>query len=339
MIFLPNTNSYIDVENQIERTLSAINKISYVKFEINTDEDISKNLEYLKDEVDRSIRDAEKDVEETKKSLANLIKSDFQISLESYNNTVNVFCDNNLHEIFADNYQSFPFGEWNYLDNFKYNFNDIRKFFIDLPQSIKPDFEIYFNNLNDAFNSVPDNKASFFKDILGLISKIDEENRDAFINKNLKDHPVLKNTMLVMMLTNKLDSKEYEYSKWQSVMEQSLIEQCSKEESKKQLINFLLHNDVNNFIFCERDNSNRYYNPVKDIKMENFQKIIDLDLKLELDLGNSLASSLVEIASKQYAVDATDIIDKCQGVASYMMAAKLERNLETKTSSPKQMKI
>lgn len=176
---------------------------------------------------------------------------------------------------------------------------------------------------------------------MGLISKIDEENRDAFINKNLKDNPVLKNTMIVMMLTNKLDSKEYEYSKWQPVMEQSLIEQCSKEESKKQLINFLLHNDVNNFIFCERDNSNRYYNPVKDIKMENFQKIIDLDLKLELDLGNSLASSLVEIASKQYSAKdkATDIIDKCQGVASYIMAAKLECKLETKTSSPKQIKI
>lgn len=349
MNFSPNIDSYNDVKEQIDSTISAINNISDVKHEININteepdvqDEITKELSSIASDVNSKQQDAEKAAEKANKSLIDLMQSDFQGVLDSYQKTVNLFCSNNLQELFYDNYDSFPFSEWAGLNGIRYNFGEIRRFFSDLPTSSTEDRQIYFYNLRAAFSPLSDKEKSyFFKESLNAISKIDVEDRDNFIFKQLNNYKVFKNSLFVLMLSDQLDPKDYDYSKWKPVVEQSLIEQCSKEESKKELIKFLLHDQLNNSIFCQRENRSFYSNPIKKIKIENFQKLIDLDIKLNLDLGNALTSTLVEIASKQYSAKdkSTDIIGQCESVSSYMMAMKLEAKLDVKNITSKQMKI
>jgi hypothetical protein len=349
MNFSPNIDSYSNIEKEIENTLSAISNVSDVKHDIRStiseDEeakDVAKEVSEIGSEVDSRRQDAEKAAEKIKKSLTDLMQSDLYTSLDSFQKTANLFSANNLQEIFYDNYDSFPFSEWASLDGIRYNFGEVRSFFSELPIASTEDRQIYFYNLRAALSPVSDKEKSyFFKETLNAISKIDTDDRDKFISTQLNDNKIFKNTLFVLMLSDQLDSNYYDYSKWKPMIEEFIINQCSQEDSKKELIRFLLHDNINNSIFCERENRSIYYNHIRKIKMESFEKLIDLDIKLHLDLGNSLTSTLIEIAAKQYSAKdkSTDIIEKCEGIASYMMAAKLEQNLAVKSSSLKQMKI
>lgn len=340
MNFSPNAGLYKTIIQELDEVQSECDNIKSTNFDIKTEEDISSEIDSIQKNVTKSAEKAIQGVQSLKNNFNEFMSDSLQQAQEAYIELAETFYENEMYELFQSKFDYFPYNEWFEVPDLEIRFSEINNIFKSLSTSNTQELDIYFKNLN-AFTkahiaSTPSLSASYFKSTLEIVDKKNSTYRDKFINDLFEKNNDFTNTFMVLLLTDKLDKKYFDYNQWLPQLEKSWTEQCSTLEGQDKLVDFLLDNQVNNYIFYSKNSRGRY-SKVSHIYWDTLKKIIELDTKLNLNITSKISKWAVEIVSKVLTDSKNQA--KCQEFISYAMTHKLENTLSHKDDNKNRVKI
>lgn len=329
MNFSPDTANYIEMLESIEAANSHLDDISRVDFSIDSEEDISSDLNSLSKDVLKNQEKAAQYIIQSLATLNSIVSSAFEKSLNSYSDLADTFLSNDLHETFSENIDYFPFDEWFELKQLKINFSDVRSFFANMPKSNDSDLNIYFSNAKKMFTAIekntPGDASLFFSEFVALISPIKQEKRDQFISEMFEKNNKYKTSFFINHINDKL-KKEYLDSPFIFQAKEAVILQCSYEKGKEDFVKFILDDKSNHQTYCIRDYQGR---SIKKMDWNKLEKLVEIDYDYNLNVMNLLSSKIIDIVAKN--LNNPENNNKCQDFLSISMSYKLEKKLKHNT--------
>lgn len=340
MNFSPNTSYYKSLLNNTEDAAGYISDMSRINFEFDADEGGS-TLYKIEKEIGNLTDKAASAISDIHTQIGELVSDNFIEAQQNYTSLAKIFRSNDLYTVFSDEISVFPFDEWCSINSFlAINPTKIDDFFKTLPLTEHHEALLYLKNINSLLKAVekyaPEDKELFFREVLAHIIQVEPSIRDEFLHEIVDKNTGYQNTLMTMILNENLDEKLFDCSKWLPALEASWKKQCTQEDSKKNLITFILKNKVNNYIYLTRGFNPTSLSPIKNILWDNLKKIVDIDQKLNLNLSSDLTAHIVEIISKQ---KEPKFQTQCEEFVAYILSQKLDTQLEIKTNKEHKVKL
>lgn len=332
--FSPSAQIHEELFNATANISDYSHNIATINFSINTEEDISREMNSIEKEATKNASNIDQTSTEISRELTGLIVSDFQRNLTNYHDLFLIFSANDNVESFKTHMSSFPWDDWLSLDKrVHYGFHCIQGFFSkDL---LKANSEFYYEMAYDMLTctnyNCPTKTGLFLSFFLEQCPQQNNEHYQAFIS-GLANKDNINSYVYDLLVHDKLP-----FATEKDIIGQFRVH-MEKNENARKYFNNLYQTDYGEHFYISRKLNSNMQNMVK---WDNFKKLIEFDLEHDIGYSNHLFATLLPLMEslKRYKDFSKYNDPHMEELAATYHKGIFEKKLEHKNSSSIKSKI